>query len=240
MSRPWYEQLENGVRNGGVPFVRTHGVELFEHLDHEPDLDALFSQAMDSVEALSGDSLTRDFDWSRFDRVIDIGGSRGSKSLAILKRYPHLKALVVDRAQVVRDAERLSGLREAPELLARLTFQAGDLLGSVPAAASERDVYLLSAVLHGFDDETSVKALRNLAGACGSTGARIALMELVLPEHETDLASTTFDMQMFMGTRGRERTLAEWSNLFEKSGLHLEQQVKLRSFVGILVLIAKP
>ena len=48
---------------------------------------------MDSVEALTGDSFATDFDWARFDRIIDIGGSKGSKSVAILKRHPHLKAL---------------------------------------------------------------------------------------------------------------------------------------------------
>jgi hypothetical protein len=53
-----------------------------------------------------GDSFATDFDWGRFDRLIDVGGSRGSKALAILQRHPSLKASVVDRASVVRDARR--------------------------------------------------------------------------------------------------------------------------------------
>lgn len=236
MSRPWYEQLERSVRQGGVPFVHAHGTELFEHLDAQPELDALFSSAMDSVQSLTGDSFTRDFDWGRFDRVIDVGGSKGGKSIELLRRHPRLQALVVDRAQVVRDAERHWSAREEPRLLSRLCFQPGDVLESVPAATSERDIYLLSAVLHSFDDATCVRALRNLSRACGSTGARIVLMELVLAERGVDLAAAAFDMQMFMGTRGRERTLAEWSRLFETSGLQLEEHVKLQSLVGILLL----
>lgn len=85
MSRPWYEQLERCVREGGVPFSRAHGQELFDYMDGHPEFDALFWRAMDSVEALSGDSCAQDFDWGRFDRVIDVGGSTGSKSLAILE-----------------------------------------------------------------------------------------------------------------------------------------------------------
>lgn len=239
MSRPWYEQLEKCVREGGVPFALTHGKELYDYMDGHAEFDALFSRAMDSVEALSGDSFARDFDWGHFERVIDIGGSKGSKSLTILKRHLHLKALVVDRAQVVRDAERHWAGREAPALLARLSFQPGDLFGSVPTATSGKDIYLLSGVLHGFDDETCVKALLNLARACGGTGARIAVMELVMAECGADLAGTAFDMQMFMGTRGRERTLVEWSRLFDMSGFTLEEQVNLQSFVKILVLKAK-
>ena len=105
MSRPWFEQLERGVREGMPPFRLCHGEELFDYMDHHADFDKLFSEAMDSVEALTGDSFATDFDWGRFDRIIDVGGSRGTKSLAILQRHPHLTALVVDRAQVVAEAQ---------------------------------------------------------------------------------------------------------------------------------------
>ncbi len=239
MSRPWYEQLEGCVREGGVPFSRAHGEELYDYMDGNRDFDTLFSRAMDNVGALSGDSFAQDFDWGRFKRVIDIGGAKGSKSVAILKRHPHLKAVVVDRAQVVSGAEQHWARREAPTLLARLSFQVGDLFGAMPMATSGQDIYLLSAVLHGFDDETCVKALRNLACATGETGARIALKEFVMPESRADFAGASFDMQMFMGTRGRERTLFEWSRLIGKSGLVLEEQVGLQSFAKILVLKSK-
>jgi len=240
MSRPWYEQLEKGVRSGNVPFRLTHGQELFEYMDSHPEFDGLFSRAMDCVEALTGDSFALDFDWGRFERIIDIGGSRGSKSLAILKRYPHLKALVVDRAQVVHEAEQYWTGREASALPDRLSFQAGDLLESVPAATSDKDIYLLSAVLHGFDDEICVKALCNIADASAGTGARIAVMELVLPESRSDFAGAALDMQLFMATRGRARHLHEWRRLFGRSGLELEEQVDLQSFAKILVLRSRP
>ena len=239
MSRPWYEQLEKSVCEGGVPFALAHGKELYDYMDNHADFDALFSRAMDSVESLSGDSFAQDFDWGAFDRVIDIGGSKGSKSLTILKRHSQLKALVVDRAQVIQNAERHWAGRESPALLARMSFKVGDVFGAVPTATSDKDIYLLSGVLHGFDDEACVKALLNLARACGVTGARVAVMEQVMNECGADFTGSAFDMQMFMGTRGRERTLAEWSRLFDMSGLTLEEQVNLRSFVKILVLKAK-
>lgn len=77
--------------------------------------------------------------------MIDIGGSRGSKSLAILKRHPRLKAPVVDR-----------------ELLARLEFQPGDIPQSAPPARSDKDIYFLSAVLHGFDNDTCAELVQEV------------------------------------------------------------------------------
>ena len=106
-------------------------------------------------------------------------------------------------------------------------------------ATSDRDIYLLSAVLHGFA-ATCVLALRNLASACGRTGgARIAIMEVVMAGSGANFAAAAFDMQIFMGTRGRERTLDEWLHLFDQSGLVLEEQVELRSFAKMLVLRSK-
>lgn len=236
MSRPWYEQLERGVREGMPPFRLAHGEELFGYLDRHADLDALFSEAMDCVEALTGDSFATDFDWGWFERIIDVGGSRGAKSLAILKRHAHLTALVVDRAQVIAEAERYWAIHDGNGV-ERLRFEAGDLLESIPPAQGGTDIYLLSAVLHGFDDDACLAVLCNLAKASGRSGARIALLEMVLPETRADLAGASFDMQMFMGSRGRERTLTEWKALFARSGLTLEEVVGLQSFGNILVLV---
>lgn len=234
MSRPWFEQLESGIRLGIPPFYLSHGKELFAYLDEHPGFDKLFSEAMDTVDALAGDSFTTDFDWARFDRILDVGGSRGTKSLAILKRHPALTAIVIDRPQVIAEALRFWSEKKIPEM-ARLQFQEGDLFGSLPPAQSARDIYLLSAVLHGFDDEACVHALRNLGTACGNSRARIALMELVLPETKADIVGATFDMQMFMGTRGKERTQDEWKSLLIRGGMRLEEVVGLQSFGKILV-----
>jgi hypothetical protein len=235
MSRPWFEHLENGIRMGTPPFRLTHGEELFDYMDHNTHFDKLFSEAMDCVEALTGDSFATDFDWGRFDRIIDLGGSRGTKSLAILKRHLHLNALVVDRPQVIDEAKRFWVGQSVPGL-ERLRFEAGDLVTAIPQAASAKDIYFLSAILHGFDDDTSLKVLRNLAQAIGHSGARAAVMEMVLPETGTDIAGTSFDMQMFVCCRGRERTLNEWSALVREGGLMIEEQVLMQSLGSILVL----
>jgi hypothetical protein len=235
MSRPWFEELEAGVRTGTPPFRLCHGEDLFDYLDHHADLDTLFSEAMDSVEALTGDAFATDLDWGRFERIIDVGGSRGTKSLAILKHHPNLTALVIDRPQVVDEARRYWATRKVSGT-ERLQFRAGDLLAEIPEAAGPKDIYLLSAVLHGFDDDTCLKGLQKVVEAVGTSGARVAVMEMVLPETGADAAGTSFDMQMFVGSRGRERTLTQWKSLIQRSGMVLEEVVGLRSLGSALVL----
>lgn len=237
MARPWFEQLEKGVRTGTPPFELSHNEALFDYLDRHPEFDGLFSEAMDSVEALAGDSFATDFAWGRFGRVIDVGGSRGSKSLAILKRHRNMTALVVDRPQVVAEAEQYWAANPAGGS-GRLRFQAGDFLLSIPPARDSRDIIFLSAILHGFDDDTCTDILRNAAQACAGTGARIALLEMVLPETGAGIAEASCDLQMLMASKGRERTLPQWVGLFKRSGVTLEEHVRLRSLGSILVLRA--
>jgi hypothetical protein len=238
LSYPWFEKLEQGVLEGSVPFTLSHGQDLWAYLDTHPEFDDLFTRAMDSVEALVGESFATDFDWSRFERLIDVGGSNGCKSVAILKRHPKLKALVADREQVIRGAAEFWQQREEHTLLPRMSFEACDLLQSAPKAASDKDIYLLSAVLHGLGDDDCITVLRNLANASAGIGAIIAVMEMVMPDMQADLPTASFDMQMFATTRGRERTLAEWQRLFERSGLKLQEVVGLQSFGKILVVRA--
>ncbi|HEY0635967.1 MAG TPA: methyltransferase [Gammaproteobacteria bacterium] len=239
MSRPWFEQLENGVRSGEPPFVLSHGAELFDYMDAHPEFDKLFSQAMDSVEALAGDSYATDFDWSRFERLIDVGGSRGAKALTILKHHPQLHALVFDRPQVVAEAAEFLKNHLEAALQQHIAFEGGNMLESVPPARSARDVYLLSAVFHGIDDAACIQTLQSLANAIGSSGATVVLLEMVMAEQNADFITASFDMQMFMGTRGRERTLREWQTLFAAGGFALSEVVDLRTFGRLLVIHAQ-
>jgi len=52
--------------------------------------------------------------------------------------------------------------------------------------------------------------------------------------------SPTFDMQMLVCTEGRERTLAERNRLFVRSGLELQESVRLASIGQMLVLRPVP
>ncbi len=242
MSQPWFEHLEQGVRNGTPPFRLAHGCDLYAYADTDPAFDALFAQAMDRVEALTGASFATEFDWRAFDRLIDLGGSKGAKALAILERHAHLYALVVDRAQTIAQAQAYWREREAagtaPAALARMQFVPGDLLVAVSAAASAKDVYLLSAVLHGMDDASAVQALRTAAAGAAPHGATIVVLEMIMPAPQADLATAAFDMQMFMATTGRERTRDEWARLYAQAGLRWVETVALASFGAMMVLRA--
>ncbi len=225
MTRPWIEELENGIQGGEVPFRLAHGENLFDYMDTHAEFESLFSRAMDTTEALLGNAFITDFDWGRFDRIIDVGGSKGSKAITILKKFPKLKAVVFDREQVIDEARGYWHGKVEESVLSRIEFVGGDARETVPEG-DKRDVYLLCAVFHGLGDADSVRILRNIHDA---SQGEVAIFDAVMAEQGESLMVTSFDMQMLMGTEGRERTANEWQALFDAAGYQLIKCFDTRS-----------
>ena len=229
MTRPWIEEMENGVRTGEIPFSLTHGSDLFDFMDSNAEFENLFSKAMDTTEAIIGDAYIHDFNWGCYERIIDVGGSKGSKSIAILKKHPHLKAVIFDRSEVIEKARRYWQDKVDPSVLARIKFVSGDAREQVPPANGAKDVYLLCAVFHGLNDADSVRVLNNVSNASGVHRVDVVILDAVVAEQKESLMLTSMDMQMLMGTEGRERTAKEWAAVCADSGYRISKTFDTRS-----------
>jgi hypothetical protein len=236
MAKPWMESLEAGIRTGETPFELSHGTDLFTFMDRDATFDRLFSEAMDAVEALTGNDYLQDFDWRRFDRLIDVGGSKGAKALAILAQAPHLSALVFDRPQVIAQARNAWHGTVTPARLDRIEFVAGNMLDAIPVPRSDRDIYLFMAIFHGMGNDDAHKVLTNLRTAIGAHRPGILVVDMVAEESNIDPTVASFDMQMLLNTRGRERTLAEWADLFKTADFEMVQVIDVRSFAKFIVI----
>lgn len=235
MTKSWIETLEESIRDGRIPFEKVNHVDMFEFMNQDEDFDTLFSQAMDSVENVAGTEFLKDFNWGMFKRIIDVGGSRGSKSLSILKANPNLKAVVFDRPAIIEGAKEKWKGKESKSVLERMEFVGGDILESIPQAESDEDVYFFMAVFHTFNDSDCRKILRNLKTAIGDKSPHIVITDAVASEQDIDAITASMDMQMLMGTKGRERTMSEWENLFKETGFSIKQVMDIRTFAKYIV-----
>lgn len=234
MSTPWFEALEACIRSGEIPFQQTHGEDLFAYMDSHPEFDQLFSDAMSSVEHLTGTDFLQDFNWSTFTRLIDVGGSTGHKTLSILQVNPKLQALVFDRPQVVEQANWQGQFPAS--VLERISFQGGDFFERLPIAQSDKDLYVFSAIFHALSDLQGQQVLANLKTACGAYKPWVLIADAMVAESKADSTLAAFDMQMLMGTQGRERTLSEWQGFLQGSGFRLIKVLDVRTFAKFLLL----
>lgn len=96
----------------------------------------------------------------------------------------------------------------------------GDFFDRVPAA----DVYVMSLVLHDWDNPAAVRILRNIAAAA-APGAHLVLLETVMPEGDVPHFTKMADVVMLAMLGGRERTEAEWRHLLGAAGFTLNRIV---------------
>ena len=147
-------------------------------------------------------------EWRGDETVVDVGGGNGSLLLALLDRQPGLRGLVFDLPETVRDESRFGD---------RCAFVAGSFFEQVPAG----DVYVLSTILHDWDDERAESILRTIRAGARSDARLILLEGVVQPGNEPDGAKW-LDLLMLVLAGGRERTEAEWRALLDAGGFEPE------------------
>ncbi|WP_327723619.1 methyltransferase [Streptomyces europaeiscabiei] len=204
--------LLHSVRTGKAAFPLLYGTGFWEDLAAQPRLAASFHQQMASYSSLAADALVSAHDWGTLTHLTDVGGGNGRLLSAILTTYPHLRGTVVDQPAAVEEAMA----RFTEEGLAnRASAVVGDFFDEVPTGA---DGYLLSTILHDWDDASAQKILRRCAQAAGPTGS-IFVAEWAGPDAASRI--TDMDLRMLAYYGGRERGVPELTELAESSGLRV-------------------
>lgn len=98
----------------------------------DPDAGAIFRAVMGTVPAEQYAPITHTWDFSSWQKVADLGGGGGSLLIAILRAFPHLKGMLVDRPASIEAAVPRF---DHEGLASRCRFIPADLLDAVPAGA---------------------------------------------------------------------------------------------------------
>ena len=111
----------------------------------------------------------------------------------------------------------------------------GDFFASVPEGG---DAYLLSRVLHDWEDGDAARILATCRSAM-QTGVRLLVVEAILPERASDApAVIRMDLHMLILFGARERTEAEFRNLLDAAGFTVQRVVRTGSFAGLGIIEA--
>ena len=117
----------------------------------------------------------------------------------------------------------------AAGLLDRCEVVGGDMFEGVPEGG---DAYILSRVIHDWDDERSVAILRQCRRAMAPHG-NLLLAEEVIPPGDAPSYGKLSDLNMLVSPGGQERTEAEYRALYEAAGFALTRIVPTRSRVSV-------
>jgi SAM-dependent methyltransferase len=224
--------LTHAIQTGETAFEHTHGTSFYQYLARHPETGHDFSRAMLDYARLIAEAVVACYDFAGVRRVVDIGCSHGRLLSAILRANPTVSGVLFDRPEIIeRTGESIRGT----ELAARAEMVAGDFFESLPAGG---DLYILSRILMDYDDERSVRLLRNCHRAMGP-GGRVLIVQLLMPEQggppdERLFEAAVSDLNMLVLTGGRERTEGEYRTLLGRAGFRLSRVVPSRALVSLI------
>ncbi|WP_042425716.1 methyltransferase [Streptacidiphilus anmyonensis] len=229
---PFYRSfgaLEHTVRTGEVAFEHVYGENHFDHFARDPELAELFDRSMAASSRLfeplathpvvtaaagtGGAGTGGDAAAGTVRTVVDVAGGNGELLARLLTAHPRLRGVLLERPHAVEAARRAL---DAAGCGARCTYRVGDF-ADVPSGG---DVYVLSRILHDWDDERCREILRHCARAMHED-ADLLIVERVLPADGTPSLATAWDLHMMCNVGGRERRADHYARLLADAGLAL-------------------
>jgi hypothetical protein len=226
MVRMWMEthylpfsELGHSVRTGEPGARKYLGTTFVDWIGQDARRTDLFRRAMSNITAGLRHGM---FDGYRLPvgrTIADLGGSDGAMLAELLTRDddPERRGILFDLPNTVL----LAGpVLAAAGLTDRVSIVGGDFFEAVPSA----DIYVLSYILHDWNDAENRRILASIATAA-SAGARLLIIEGVVPAGDGPHLTKAIDLTMLGMMTGRERTEQEYRELLDSAGFTLDRVV---------------
>jgi hypothetical protein len=177
-----------------------------------------FQSAMAESSRTAARDAMQAYDFSRFARVLDLGGGYGGVLGELLKAHPRQTGAVFDLPFLKDGAEAYQ--RDAG-VGSRAQFLGGSFFEAVPAGF---DLILMKFIIHDWGDEEA-RTILNTCRAAADADTTLVLIEQVVPDviqaipaHQAVIRG---DLTM-MGMGGKERTAEEYRALLAEGGWRLQ------------------
>ncbi|MFJ1567941.1 methyltransferase [Streptomyces erythrochromogenes] len=220
---PFYRSfggLDHAVRTGQPAFDHIFGENHFDHFARDPQLASLFDQSMAASSRMFEPLPTHPVITAAARApaaapatVVDVAGGNGELLGLILTAHPRLRGVLLERPHAVEAARRRL---DAAGCGGRCAYCSGDFADVPPGG----DVYVLSRVLHDWDDDRCREILRHCARAMPAH-ADLLVVERLLPVDGSPSLATAWDLHMLCNVGGRERSADHYARLLADAGLDL-------------------
>lgn len=220
-----FANLDKSGKTGETGWEMSKGISFFEWLPKHSEVASVFNDAMIGIHGGEPPAVAETYSFN--GTIVDVGGGSGNMLIHILKQHPEAKGVLFDLPHVADDA--YANLTAAG-IADRCQVQAGNFFEAVPAGG---DIYLLSHIIHDWDEQSCLKILNNCRQARNPAG-KVLLVEMVVPGPNQPHPAKELDLVMLTVPGGRERSEAEYGQLFEKAGLKLSRVIPTKSPVSII------
>ena len=229
-----WTHLEQTIRTGAP----ARPTDMFQS---RPEETERFIRAMDSLTRARGDPayVADRLDLSRVSMIADIGGGPGTYALAMLRRWPRLRAAIYDLPATLEVARRILAERE-PAVLARIDLVHVDYLyDEIPGPCG---ALFMSNIIHSEDETANAQLFRKCFRALESGGMMIIKDHIMNADLTEPRAGAIFALYLLLATRGRAYSFEEVSRWLGDAGFVDISHEPLPSpqFTSSMVIARKP
>jgi hypothetical protein len=221
-----WTNLPYSIATGECAFIKANGKPIFDFLGENPEDARRFSETMLSLNSAEPAAVAASYDFSSAGVIVDIGGASGAVLANVLSTHPSARGLLFDLAQATTEAPAL--LRKFG-VESRVRIEHGSFFDAVPTGG---DIYILSHIIHDWDDERSLVILRNCRSAM-SAASRLLIIDRVLSDGSPSGFGSS-DMSMLVLAGGAERTADEFKALLANAGLEMTRVIPTPTSTSIV------
>jgi hypothetical protein len=225
--RPW-GQLGYSVRTGRPAFDHVFGAPVFEYLSNNPNVAAVFDDAMTSISATEARAISDAYDFKGIEMLMDVAGGHGLLLATVLRRHKTMRGVLFDLPHVAAGA---AATFTRAGVMARVRIESGDFFKALPSGA---DAIIMKHIVHDWDDDSATRILQTCHRALGPRG-KLLIVDPVVPRDNLPHYGKLLDLQMLVLTpHGRERTKTEFARLLNGAGFRLTRVIATNSPVSVV------
>lgn len=211
---PFWGNLEEGLKTGMAQNEsKTGGKPLFEELYADEAKLREFLQAMTGAQMGNFIAFSRNFDFSEYSTLCDVGGAAGSLSGQVAMNNSNMSCTTFDLPPVAPIAqETIDGM----ELNDRISVQSGDFFKDpLPKA----DVITMGNILHDWGLEDKKTLIRKAYDALPSGGALVVIENIIDDNRERNTFGLLMSLNMLIETPGGfDYSFAEFNDWVKEIG----------------------
>ena len=216
------------VKTGKSAWAQIHGEEVFDYFAKNQEAARIFDRAMSSFSSVAIKAVIEAYDFSGIETLIDIAGGHGRLLNSVLEVNPSMRGVLFDLPHVIESAKQTTSVGD------RCEYATGDFFASVPTGG---DAYMMKHIIHDWDDERAITILKNIKDAM-NPGGRVLVIESVIADGNGHDFGKLLDIEMLVSPGGKERTAAEYEDLFRRAGLRLTRIVPTKSPYSVIEAVA--
>ena len=230
-----FEFIEWSLVEHFEDFVRTgHPLDVHRRVTEEEW--GIYQRAMRALSGLAASEIVRRTPVPKgATAMLDIGGSHGYISVAMCRRHPDLRAVILDLPAAVTHAASILAKEGMGD---RVVHRAGDALTD-DFGTNAWDLVYVSQLLHHFDETTNREFARRVARAL-KPGGVFVILEIIRPSSPQDAGQVGALLDLYFALTSQSGTwsIEEMSAWQRDAGLMPQKPIRLRTMPGAAEVVA--